>query len=242
MLSVVQEVLLGSDNVSNVPWQSLADRFKTAEIFGKLANIFADLPSKSIDDNGIFKSITGEDYITAEKKNKAPFSFKPYARLLFSCNEIPRNYGDKSSAFYDRLIIIRFDRTIPKPKQDPSLREKLALEVDGIFMWALEGLKRLLKNNYRFSESEKSKAENEKYRTECNSVLSFVDYACELSEAKYIESKEIYRRYKEYCDEAGLKPVSQIRFNKDLMDNVPDITSSKDSISRRVIMKGIALA
>ena len=59
LLSVAQEILLGSDNVSNIPWQSLSDRFKTAELFGKLANIFADLPSKNIDDNGMFKALTG---------------------------------------------------------------------------------------------------------------------------------------------------------------------------------------
>jgi putative DNA primase/helicase len=241
LLSVAQEVLLGSQNVSNVPWQALADRFKTAELFGKLANIFADLPSKSIDDNGLFKSITGEDYITVEKKNKSPFSFKPYARLLFSCNEIPRNYGDKSNAFYRRLIIIRFDRPIPMDKRDAALREKLAVEADGIFMWALEGLKRLIKNNYQFSESDKSKAEVERYRTESNSVLSFVDYACELQHDNVVESKELYRRYKEYCDEAGLNPVSQIRFNKELMENVPEITSNKDPVSRRVVLNGIGL-
>ena len=239
LLSVAQEVLLGSDNVSNVPWQALADRFKTAELFGKLANIFADLPSKNIDDNGLFKSITGEDYITAEKKNKAPFSFKPYARLVFSCNEIPRNYGDKSSAFYRRLIIIRFDRPIPMDQRDASLREKLATEADGIFMWALEGLKRLMTNNYQFTESDRSKAEIEKYRTECNSVRSFVEYACELSEGKFVESKELYRRYKEYSDEAGLSPVSQIRFNRDLMENYSEIATDKDTISRRMIIRGI---
>lgn len=242
LLSVAQEVLLGSENVSNVPWQALADRFKTAELFGKLANIFADLPSKSIDDNGLFKSITGEDFITAEKKNKSPFSFKPYARLLFSCNEIPRNYGDKSSAFYRRLIIIRFDRSIPMEKRDASLREKLAVEADGIFMWALTGLRRLIKNQYQFTESDRSKAEVERYRTESNSVLSFVDYACELDTEKYAESKELYRHYKEYCDEAGLNAVSQIRFNKELMENVLEITSSKDPVSRRIVLSGISLA
>ena len=55
LLNVVQEILLGSENVSNIPWQNLGDRFNRAELFGKLANIFADLPSKSIDDNGMFK-------------------------------------------------------------------------------------------------------------------------------------------------------------------------------------------
>lgn len=97
---MAQEILLGGDNVSNIPWQGLGDRFNKAELFGKLANIFADLPSKAIDDNGMFKVLTSEDYITAERKNRDPFSFRPYARFLFSCNEIPRNYGDRSIWFY----------------------------------------------------------------------------------------------------------------------------------------------
>ena len=96
LLLVLNDILLGKENVSNVTWQALNERFKTAELFGKLANIFADLPTKNIDDNGIFKALVGEDYLTVERKNKNPFSFQPYARLLFSCNTIPRNYGDKS--------------------------------------------------------------------------------------------------------------------------------------------------
>jgi putative DNA primase/helicase len=241
LLSVAQEILLGNTNVSNVPWQALSDRFKTAEIFGKLANIFADLPSKSFDDNGIFKSITGEDFITVEKKNKAPFSFRPYARLLFSCNEIPKNYGDKSNAFYRRLIIVRFDRAIPMDKRDVHLKDKLKEEQDGIFMWALEGLKRLLKNNYAFSESERSREELKKYRTESNSILSFVQDNCVLKEKKLIELKELYKEYRQYCEESGLTSVSQKRFSKELQENCEEITATKDSVSRRVVFRGIGL-
>ncbi|MCC8104979.1 MAG: hypothetical protein LIO99_03025 [Clostridiales bacterium] len=53
LLRVLNDVLLGKKNVSNASWQALNERFKTAELFGKLANIFADLPTKNIDDNGI---------------------------------------------------------------------------------------------------------------------------------------------------------------------------------------------
>jgi putative DNA primase/helicase len=241
LLSVAQEVLLGSSNVSNVPWQALSDRFKTAEIFGKLANIFADLPSKSFDDNGIFKSITGEDYITVEKKNKAPFSFRPYARLLFSCNEIPKNYGDRSNAFYRRLIIIRFEKPIPVEKRDVHLKDKLAAEADGIFMWALEGLKRLIKNHYAFSESERSNEELRKYRTECNSILSFITDNCSLEEDKKVELKELYREYKQYCEESGLSAVSQKRFGKEFLENYPEVSTTKDTVSRRLVYSGIKL-
>ena len=120
LLRVLNELLLGKENVSNVSWQSLNERFKTAELFGKLANIFADLPTKNIDDNGIFKALVGEDFLTVEKKNKNPFSFQSTARLLFSCNSIPKNYGDRSEGFYRRLIIIRFSHTVPKAQRVPQ--------------------------------------------------------------------------------------------------------------------------
>lgn len=136
LLLVLNQVLLGSENVSNVSWQALNERFKTAELFGKLANIFADLPTKNIDDNGIFKALVGEDYLTVEKKNKNPFSFQSKARLLFSCNSIPRNLGDKSEGFYRRLILIRFDHAVPENIKDPNLLEKLRSEADGIFIFA----------------------------------------------------------------------------------------------------------
>jgi putative DNA primase/helicase len=239
LLSIAQEILLGSSNVSNVPWQSLNDRFKTAELFGKLANIFADLPSKSIDDNGIFKALTGEDYITAERKNKDPFSFRPYARLLFSCNEIPKNYGDRSDGFFRRLIIIRFDKSVPQDKRDADLRDKLAGERDGILMWALEGLKRLIEKGYAFSETVKTKAELQRYRIDSNSVLSFVDECCEIRDGAECSRDEMFSRYREFCNNAGLKAVSQTSFNKEIEGLDQSIIKGKDNLGRRRTWRGI---
>ena len=240
LLNVVQEILLGSENVSNIPWQNLGDRFNRAELFGKLANIFADLPSKSIDDNGMFKALTGEDFITAERKNKDPFSFRPYARFLFSCNEIPRNYGDRSEGFYRRLLIIRFEKSVPKSQRDPNLAEKLAEERDGILMWALAGLKRLIAAGYVFSETEKTLAELEKYRIESNSVLSFAKLFCSCEEEAFVVRDDLFLRYKEYCGNAGMKPVSQTNFNKELEAGFPEITRGRDKLSKRRIWRGIA--
>lgn len=214
LLLVLNQVLLGSENVSNVSWQALNERFKTAELFGKLANIFADLPTKNIDDNGIFKALVGEDYLTVEKKNKNPFSFQSKARLLFSCNTIPRNLGDKSEGFYRRLILIRFDHAVPENIKDPNLLEKLRAEADGIFIFALEGLKRLINNNYKFSETERNKRELEQYREESDNVLSFVGECCELGAGYDYGSTELYNAYKGFCEDSGVKPYSQKNFVK----------------------------
>ena len=226
LLWVVEYLLLGKKNVSNIPWQEIGDKFKTAELLGKLANVFSDLPSKSIDDTGIFKGVTGEDYLMAEKKNKNPFKFKPFARLVFSCNELPRNYVDRTEGFYRRLIIVPFSRQIEKSKIDKSLKYKFQREKEGILNWALEGLKRLYENNFEFSENELTDGVKKEYKRENNNVISFVEECCELDGLFSCSRIEIYEAYKEFCVEAGLKALSQIKFNKELEGNF-NITRSR---------------
>ncbi|MDK0874230.1 phage/plasmid primase, P4 family [Clostridium perfringens] len=226
LLWVVEYLLLGKKNVSNIPWQEIGDKFKTAELLGKLANVFSDLPSKSIDDTGIFKVVTGEDYLMAEKKNKNPFKFKPFARLVFSCNELPRNYVDRTEGFYRRLIIVPFNRQIEKNKIDKALKYKFQREKEGILNWALEGLKRLYENNFEFSENELTDGVKKEYKRENNNVISFVEECCELDGLFSCSRIEIYEAYKEFCVEAGLKTLSQIKFNKELEGNF-NITRSR---------------
>jgi putative DNA primase/helicase len=241
LLLVLNEILLGKGNVSNVSWQALNERFKTAELFGKLANIFADLPTKNIEDNGIFKALVGEDYLTVEKKNKNPFSFQSSARLLFSCNTIPRNYGDKSEGFYRRLIIVRFDHAVPEQMKDPELLDKLQLEADGIFLFALEGLKRLINKHYRFSETKANKAELQQYREESDSVLSFVKDCCVVDVNHDTGSTELFTAYKRYCEECGLRPYSQKMFVGRLIAGTPGTARGVDTLGKRRIIKGVSI-
>ena len=240
ILQVVQEVLLGAENVSNIPLQNLSDRFQPAELFGKLANIYADLSDKSIDDAGMFKAVTGEDYITGERKHKDPFSFKPYARFLYSCNDIPRNYGDRSEAFYRRLIIIRFSKPVPEEKRDSQLFEKLQLEADGILAWSIIGLKRLIANNYQFNETTKTLSEIRQYRIENNSVLAFVEDCCVTEPSADSFRQELYDAYKAYCEDGNLKAVSQRRFNGDVA-GMPGIGIADEPVTRRRMFKGVKL-
>ena len=239
LLLTLNQILLGQKNVSNIPWQNLADRFNKAELFGKLANIFADLPTKNIYDNGVFKALVGEDFMNAERKGRDPFTFQPTARLLFSCNSIPRNYGDKSEGFYRRLIVIRFSKSVPLNQRDPQLLDKFAAEADGILLFAIEGLKRLIAHDFQFSESAKSHAELEQYRIDSNSALSFVADMCEVRPDAEIERMELYTAYREYCRTAGLVPYSQKAFHRDLETHYPTIRRAADRLGRRRTWRGI---
>jgi putative DNA primase/helicase len=242
LLSVAQEILCGVENCSNVPWQMLSDKFKTAELYGKLANIFADLPQKNLDDNGLFKSIVGEDYITVEEKNKNPFSFKPFARLLFSCNDAPKNYGDRTDGFYRRLIIIKFEKSVPKDKRDANLVDKLRTEADGIFMWALQGLKRLMDNKFLFTETVKTAEELDKYKRNNSSALLFFEDKCELKGDSEVLRQEVYDGYKEYCNRNGYQALSATGFNAAIEKEFPEqISRSQDKLAKRKTWKGVVL-
>jgi putative DNA primase/helicase len=239
LLAVAQETLIGSENVSNIPWQALGDRFNKAELFGKLANIFADLPSKAIDDGGMFKSLTGEDYVTAERKNKDPFNFRPYARLLFSCNDIPKNYADRSDGFYRRLIILRFDKSVPQERRDPNLREKMASERDGILLWALDGLRRLMANNYIFSETERTRAELRRYKVESNSALMFLEECCETGDGAECVRETLFEKYRDYCAQNGFKAMSRTNFNRDVENSDSRVERGRDRVGSRRTWRGI---
>ena len=106
-------------------------------------------------------------------------------------------------------------------------------------MWALTGLKRLIASGYVFSETERTRAELEKYRIESNSVLSFAKLYCVAEEEGVTVRDDLYLRYKEYCGNAGMKPVSQTNFNKELEAGFPEITRGRDKLSKRRIWRGI---
>jgi len=202
-------------------------------------NIFADLPSKAIEDGGMFKSLTGEDFISGERKNKDPFNFRPYARLLFSCNDIPKNYADRSEGFYRRLLIVRFDRSVPLDRRDPNLRESIAYERDGILTWALEGLRRLINNNYIFSETDRTRAELTRYKVESNSALMFLEECCEIKEGAECVREPLFERYRDYCTKNGLHAMSQTNFNRDVDSADPRIKRSTDKLGKRRTWRGL---
>ncbi len=207
--------LLGTTNCSAISLQDLTDRFRVANLANKLANICPDIPAKPLEDAAIFKSIVGEDTITAERKFKQPFEFKPYARLIFSANQFPRTL-DKTSAFFRRWIVAGFNNVIPENERDLQLKAKLLNELDGIFLWALEGLERLIANNFRFSETNESKDLVEKYKRESNNVLTFVDEKCIIQPDVYVSRSGLYSEYKTWCVENGYKPFSQRSFNDEI--------------------------
>ncbi|MBF0542101.1 MAG: bifunctional DNA primase/polymerase, partial [Nitrospirae bacterium] len=183
------KTFLSKDNVSNIPLQELSEnKFKRAELVGKLANVFADLDGRTLESTNYLKTIVSGDPIDAEKKNKDPFSFHPYARLIFSANDIPLS-REQNLAYYRRWSIIPFSNTFTGDKADRNLISKLInpTELSGLLNKALEGLSRLYGNNKIFSESEAVKKAMESYQKSNDPVSAFISDRCELDIESRIE-------------------------------------------------------
>ncbi len=211
------KAFLGEGNYVSIPLQALEDRpFILNELRGKLANLFADLPDTAIKETSYFKSLTGTDSISVEKKFvQKIFSFKSYAKMVFSANQIPRPTKDMTDAFFSRWIVAIFPKTFKK-NANPNLIEKLTTEneLSGFLNFAIEGLKRLLGRKYFFDRKfEETKRLFLKYS---DSVLSFVEDRIEESPDEYELKEPLYSAYTQYCRQNKMIPKSNNAFHREL--------------------------
>ncbi len=151
---------LGRRNVSAKTLHRLeSNRFSVAGLFGKLANICADLPSQDLSGTAMFKSLTGGDEITGEHKFLSEFSFTPFARLIFSANRPPKS-NDPSEAFFERWVVVPFDKKYRGEKGEISRQKLDALlaqpeELSGVLNKALAALPKVLEQGFTVSPSMK---------------------------------------------------------------------------------------
>ena len=209
--------LLGKENISNLSIQELVnDRFKRAELFGKLANIYPDLPSTAMAETGVFKVLVSGEMITAERKFRDPFTFENRAKLLFSANKLPYT-SDDSLAFYRRWIIINFPNEFKGKRKDPRLVDKLTTpeELSGILNWALEGLHRLLEQD-GFSYNLDVEEIQKYYERMSSSIAAFVQDVLEEAPESKISKDQLYQVYREYCKANKLIVESKTKFGRDL--------------------------
>jgi len=233
---------IGHKNSSSVSLQDLSDnRFRAAELTGKLINICPDISSKLLDDSAIFKALVTGDLITVERKGQNPFQVKNTARLLFSANEIPRS-KDNTYSFFRRWTVLSFTASFPAgdPRRDENLLEKIITseEMSGLLNVALEGYARLCYNR-KFTESATTQKALEKYQIENDTVRQFIPDCCNIAEQAYTEKAKMYEAYKKYCLDGSFHPLSRQKFNSKLQEICPSVNESTHGVRT---WRGIGLA
>ncbi len=138
-------------------------------------------------------------------------------KLLFSSNNIPR-IKDKSGAVISRLIIIPFDAQFSPDDADydPYIKYKLrqAENVEYLIQLGIQGLKRVLKNR-KFTTSERVQKELQEYEESNNPILGFFQ-EIEFDQIVNNPTKDVYKRYTEFCLANNYQPMSNIEFSRQI--------------------------
>ncbi len=216
--SVFAEILMALVGKGNMTAHSLSEltkesSFVRADLQNVLVNYATEINGRM--DTNIFKQLASNEPVSARRIFGQPFTMYDYGKLMFNCNELPKDI-EQTDAFFRRFIVIPFLKSIPKEKQDPGLARRIIdAEMPGIFNWVLSGLDRLLKNK-GFSESQTIQNMVETFRTEHDSVLFF------LKERNYVPSHDpknerglsvIHQEYRDFCTDRGLTPCAINQFS-----------------------------
>ena len=176
---------------------------------------------------GVFKSAVCGESVTVNKKHKDHVLMCFNMAWFYGLNRMPVT-SDKSYGFFRRPIFIPFNVRFGTAEQVKTgeadkvgvpgiVEDIISNEMDIVFMWAYEGLKRLKANNWKVTQSEASIQEMEEYKEEADTAYSFYKNNLVKMPGNKIKASELYTRYEEWCfSEKINNPMSAKEFGRQL--------------------------
>ena len=198
------------------------NRFARADLERRLLMIDDDMDMNALPKTNYIKTIvTAEAKLDLERKGIQSYQRDIYARFLCFGNGALTSLYDHSDGFFRRQLILTTKDKPADRTDDPFLVEKMCAELEGILLWCLEGLHRLVQNDFRFTVSERAAANVDTIKRSSNNVIDFMESEGYFRfKADYsISSKEFYDIYKQWCEDNACHSVSAIRFSAELRQN-----------------------
>lgn len=221
-IGLVIKEMFGKNMISGSIQRIETDKFARANLENQLLFLDDDIKMEALPQTNYIKTIvTAEAELDIERKGKQSYQSKLYARFLCFGNGMLGSLYDKSDGFFRRQIILT---TLPKPKDrkdNPYLADELIKEKESIFYWCFEGLQRLIRNGFVFTQSEKSKRNlDESMEDNCNiiSFLKATDWII-LNQNSNVTSKVLYEVYQSWCNDNIEKPIVAKTFTTYLKQN-----------------------
>lgn len=202
------KTFLGSRNYSAIALEKVTDRFNTAELENKLANIGDDVDNTTLKDTGTLKKLFSGNAIMVERKGERPYTIEPYATHIYSANNIPRSF-DKSEGFYRRWLLIPFNAKFSANDEDydPMIEDKITTETALSYLLniGIRGAQRLMKAG-KFTEPDSVKAALEAYKADNSTTLSWIEDK-ELDADYFLNNPRdvLYSEFCDWCKVSGIK-------------------------------------
>ena len=156
---------------------------------------------------------------------------------------------DKTNGVWDRIRIIPFNQVFRgTDKQNTNLTEELKEELPGILNWALRGYVKLCERTASsaiktFPQCEEGDLALQKLREDSDHERAFLRETTEVSAAPeiYLETHNLYLRYKTWALECGYRPVAENKFNTAIMRVYPNAVFDRKRIGvhRLTVVYGI---
>ncbi len=217
--------MLGIDNVANVPLEVFGVRFQLTHTLGKLANFCGDAGEIDKVAEGHVKAFTSGNRMNFDRKGEAPIDATPTARLMVSCNNVPR-FSDRTDGIWRRMVLVPFRTKIQPHERIIGMDKREWWEASGelpaIFNWALLGLARL-REQKRFTVSRVAEEAKENFREEFNPARAFLKESCEVSSTGMVVASMLYRIYCDWIKENGHRPLSEKQFGREVSRCFPSV-------------------
>lgn len=221
-IGVVLRALLGNNMNTGSIAKVETSPFARADLEHELLLLDDDMKMEALPQtNNIKAIITAELPMDLEKKGKQSYQGDLYVRFLALGNGTLQSLYDRSVGFFRRQIILTVKEKEPERKDDPYLAEKMCMEAEGIFLWCLDGLKRLIGNEYCFTISQQAQENMEAAISEGNNVIEFLDSEnyVRFDHDRSTSSKDLYGTYRLWCDDNAVTPLSSKSFCSFLKQN-----------------------
>lgn len=190
----------------------------------KLVLFQDDLKKDKLKSTEVFKMmVSAEVPMQAEQKGEPSYSFRPYARWVICSNAPLTALSDSGHGFYRRLYVIRVKNRPPDRKDDPFYFEPMKDEMDGIFIWMLQGLQRLIQNGWQLSQSRESQEIVESQQEQANSLIGFMNSELSFGSSYSVTKAKLYSAYASYCTKSQIIPEKKAEvwaFFEEQMDNL----------------------
>lgn len=207
------------------------DKFARADQEGKLLYLDDDMKTEALPSTNVIKAIvTAEDEMDLEKKNQQSYQGLLVCRILAFGNGTLKSLFDRSKGFYRRQIILETKDVPPDRINDPYLADKMMEEVEGIVLWCIEGLERLIRNDYQFTISNKSQLLMDEMQEDDDNILSFLESTgyIRLEKGTHATSEDLYIAYCRWCNDNLDVPVSERSFARRFKERSSDYGMTYD--------------
>jgi P4 family phage/plasmid primase-like protien len=225
--------------------QRWGNEYYVAALAGVAVNVVGDLDKKE-PIPGYFKNVVGRDLIQGRHPTHRPFTFVCEASHFFNSNHCPPT-ADHSDAFFNRWRIVHFARSVPLKDRDRDLDKRLIeTETGAMLGWALRGAADVAKAG-RIAETATHEKLLQKWRVANNSALAFLfdEQECKLAAEASTPGQELYKAYRTWAQENGMKPFGRNGFYEALTEGAGEarieVVPRESSADHQVHVRGVRL-